>query len=471
MKIKKKVDNKERKVLIAMIVDKYVLSNIATYYSRDLFQSTAANLICQWCVRYYNKYNEAPGSKIEEIFERWSLKKKDKDLIKHLASFLSELSDEYEELQENINADYALDIARHYFNSVKLSRMIDDIEDDISDGEVDTAIQKIEAYRTIDIGMGRGIDLFQNPDVIREAFEYQSEILVQYPGALGKFFGHALERDGFISFLGPEKRGKTWWLIDLAYRAMLQKRRVAFFEVGDLSERQLVKRFCIRSAKKPIKPKTYEYPIRIKQPESRKGIAKVKHEERISKKYLSWRKAWKAMQTIQKRKMGTEHSYLKVSTHPNSSINVNQIKSMSQGWINNGWHPDIIIIDYADILDMNYYGFDGRDRIDETWKQMRRMSQELHCLVVTATQSDAASYTSKTIGMKHFSNDKRKLAHVTGMVGINRTKQEKRLGLYRLNWVVLREEDFDPMACVHVAGCLTVGNPAVKSCLFERETK
>jgi hypothetical protein len=442
---------------------------MAAYYSRDLFRSTAANLICRWCVRYYNKYNDAPGPKIEDIFERWSLKKRDKELIKHIANFLSELSDEYEDLKKEINADYALDIARQYFNSVKLAKVVDDVEDDISDGEVDKAIQKVESFRTIDVGVGRGVDLFQNPDAVREAFEHKSEILVDYPGALGKFFGYALERDGFVSFMGPEKRGKTWWLIDLAYRAMLQKKKVAFFEVGDLSERQLIKRFCIRNAKRPIRPQTYEYPKKLKPPESRKGMAKVKHKEKIAKKSLSWRRAWKEMSRTMKKKLGTKHSYLKISTHANSSINVAQIKGMVKGWINNGWHPDIIVIDYADILDMSYYGLDGRDRIDETWRQMRRMSQELHCLVATATQSDAASYTSKTVGMKHFSNDKRKLAHVTGMVGINQTKQEKRQGLYRLNWVVLREEDYNPLDCVHTAGCLKVGNPAIKSCLYERD--
>ena len=82
---------------------------------------------------------------------------------------------------------------------------------------------------------------------------------------------------------------------------------------------------------------------------------------------------------------------------------------------------------------------------------------------MTATQADAASYKQDTIDSSNFSEDKRKLAHVTGMVGINSSEAEKEFGLQRLNWIVLRESDFNSSRCVHVAGCLDVGNPAILS--------
>jgi hypothetical protein len=83
--------------------------------------------------------------------------------------------------------------------------------------------------------------------------------------------------------------------------------------------------------------------------------------------------------------------------------------------------------------------------------------------VVTATQTDADSYDAKVLKRGNFSEDKRKYAHVTGMVGINQTDREKAEGLYRLNWVVLRELEFSESKCVWTAGCLAIGNPAIVS--------
>ena len=123
----------------------------------------------------------------------------------------------------------------------------------------------------------------------------------------------------------------------------------------------------------------------------------------------------------------------------------------------------MIVIDYADILAPPHGVADTRDQINSTWKQLRALSQSTHSLVVTATQADANSYNANTIGRSNFSEDKRKLAHVTGLVGLNANSDEKECGILRLNWIVLRESAFTETQCVHVAGCLEIGNPAIRA--------
>lgn len=122
-------------------------------------------------------------------------------------------------------------------------------------------------------------------------------------------------------------------------------------------------------------------------------------------------------------------------------------------------------IDYADILDHGGASGkeDSRDRINNSWKKMRAMSQEYHCLVLTATQAKATAYNAKTMDMSHFSEDKRKFAHVTGMLGLNRTPEERAQQLTRLGWLVLRESGFEIGRNVSAAGCLSLGNPAIRS--------
>ena len=94
---------------------------------------------------------------------------------------------------------------------------------------------------------------------------------------------------------------------------------------------------------------------------------------------------------------------------------------------------------------------------------MRRLSQERHCLVVTATQANAASYDKKVLTMMNFSEDKRKMAHVTAMFGLNQTPDEKRQNLMRVGPIVIREGEFNSLNTVTVLQCLDIGRPYIGS--------
>ena len=45
--------------------------------------------------------------------------------------------------------------------------------------------------------------------------------------------------------MAPEKRGKTWLMIDIAIKALRQKANVAFFQAGDLTQSQMLRQVCI----------------------------------------------------------------------------------------------------------------------------------------------------------------------------------------------------------------------------------
>jgi intein/homing endonuclease len=257
----------------------------------------------------------------------------------------------------------------------------------------------------------------------------------------------------------------TWWLLDLAWRAMLQGRRVAFFEVGDMSEWQIMLRFMTRAAKRPLKAtdpeRPLKFPINIEHaPDS--NFAVVEHEDHHYANNLKWKEAVAASSRIIQKRNGQD--LLRLSTHANGTIGVDGLYSVLESWERDGWGtPDVVVIDYVDLLTPPHGFKESRDQINATWKGLRRMSQEYHALVVTATQADADSYTAETQTMANFSEDKRKNAHVTGIVGINQTPAEKSQGLQRLNWLAGRAFDFSPDTNCHVAGCLGIANPAILS--------
>lgn len=92
-------------------------------------------------------------------------------------------------------------------------------------------------------------------------------------------------------------------------------------------------------------------------------------------------------------------------------------------------------------------------------------------MVVTATQSDAKSYDKWLLTRDNFTDDRRKLDHVSGMIGINVQEHERANGTRRLNWVKCRDQDYNADECVHIAGCYAVADPIIKSTLEARESE
>jgi hypothetical protein len=460
MKVQHHSFDEERAVLIGMIVDKNVLGRISSKWSLPMFQSSYANKVGQWCIDYFAQYEKAPGHHIQSLFESWASDSRNKDAVETTGQFLDTLNKQYKRLAKDSNSQYVVDLAARYFNRVKLNQLTDAVSGDLIQGKTDKAVGRVVNYHKVEMGVGEGIKVFQDKDTIREAFEEQHDPLITYTDGLGKFFSDRLERDGFIAFQGPEKRGKSFWLLDIAFRAVIQKRRVAFFECGDLSRNQIMRRFMVRVARHPLYSSDVRYPLSIRHKPKHPPIIRVKHKR--FKKGLTWRTAYKACKEIVKHHKLKDA--LRLSIHFNDTLNVSGIRGMLDEWERDGWIPDVIVIDYADILNMDHPGLEGRDRIDHTWKQLRRLSQERHCLVVTATQTAARGYDAITQSQKHFSEDKRKLAHVTGMVGLNQTVKEKEKGIMRLNWIELREGWYSERQCCYVATCFELANMAVKSC-------
>jgi hypothetical protein len=252
----------------------------------------------------------------------------------------------------------------------------------------------------------------------------------------------------------------TFWLIEAGWQAMRQKKKVLFLEVGDMSQRQIMRRFMVRASRRPFRAGKVLKPTAISRDDD--GNIKVDREETDFDQDLSRQEAWRACEKVIR---GKSDMYLRLGTWPVGSLSVDGIRSLVQNEQRDGWSPDLIVMDYADLLDMGDWK-EKRHAIDRTWGRLRGLSQELHCCVLTATQADSASYAKMVLTMENFSDAKTKNAHATGIVGLNQTKDEKEQGAIRLNWVALRENDsgFTEFKCVAVAECRPLARVCTVSC-------
>jgi len=448
------MDTNLRRVVIGAITSSSVCALLSQQWSQfGLFDTAWANVIVGWCVEFWRRYGQAPGGNLEGLFQDWlESANPDEGLRIAVDTFLSGLDD-----QELTRWDesYLLDLTKQHIARTKIQKAIADAEAALDRNDIDQARRHLAAADEIGLSDGSLVKPGESFKCWREAFDVSMDRqLVRYPGPLDKFLGDAMVKGAFVSFMGPDKIGKSYVLLDLAYRAVRNGCRVAFFDTGDMTRSDVLKRLGCRAAGKPLKPGKVRYPVRVADGE-------VIYKTLEFKEGLTDIEAFRAFQ-----KATRNGDRLRICNHPNGTISIAGIANAVQCWIREeGWKPDVLVVDYADILAPVTKTRDVLESIDETWRYMRRVSQEYEMLVVTATQSSALAYKTgqQVLGKRHFSGRKTKLAHVTGMVGLNSFQGDSTRGIIRFNWIVRRDRLFSEGRIISAAGCLALSRPVVLS--------
>ena len=453
MKVERYSGNDARRILIGMVTDRSVCARIAgQWIPEGLFATRWENMIGAWAIRHQARHGTPIDRHIESVFEQWADKRDDEKTIGLVEKFLYALDDEYEK-ESPLASDYVLDLAGRHFNGVRMRQTMEAAELELEIGRVDEAGEKLSDFQRVELGAGSTIVPSQDFDAWVDAYDPdQNKPLIEFPDPFGDFVGGEFSRDSFVSFTGAFARGKSWWMLEVAYRAVKRKRRVLLLEVGDMTRRQVMRRMGQRAARRPRKDMTIDYPV------SFDDLSEGPVLEKRTLKAIDVRTAFKAW-----RKMDVGNRF-RLSVHSSGSVSAEKIAAeVSQGE-REGWVPDVVVIDYVDLLAPPAGVKDKIEQIDETWKILRRLSQDMHCLVVTASQGDTDSYTKDLIRGKNFSGSRTKNDHTTAGFGINVNDRDKDRGVTRLNWLKRRDDEFSENWQIAVAGCLAIGCPLICSC-------
>ena len=469
---------------------------------------------------YFKQHDEAPGKEgIELIF--WNqIKDIPKADAKDIEEMLSNLS-EYNE-KEPINVQYLLKETQKYFLSHQISLTANTALGLVHKGKLDEAEKLIYDYKPAVTATESSLNL--NSDIVLarvdKAFNTTHQPVITYPRQLGRFWNDQLIRGGFVSLLASDKKGKSFFLLDMAMKACSQNKKVCFFQAGDMSEASQLRRICIYLAQKsdqekycglmwePVRDCVYNqidecekedrccgcgifvgreekeirYEVTLEQ-----LITAYENEDNVDYKPCSnckeyetkpWGAVW-----IQSKDMGSEpltskeaqkeisdffikhDRHFKLSSHANGTLSIKQIEALLSTWEKQeDFVPDLIVVDYADLLVAETKEF--RHGQDEIWRGLRKISQQGgQPLVVTATQADAGAYEKNKLTASNFSEDKRKHAHITAEYALNQdTKgREKKLGIIRIGEIMMREGDFNIGNEVTVLQNLRRGRPFIAS--------
>jgi hypothetical protein len=469
----------EQKILTGVIVNtdfcRKVLPILEPYHIEILH----VRRILVWVMDYYDVHKEAPGQHIQDIYltEQQKLKPEEGQLIQE---YLSNLSRTYE-LETQVNWEFQYDRIRAYCRQKSLQVIAQKITTAAESGKVDQAEEMIREYRNVSKKTSEWYDPL-NPEVVKASLKEKERGLFKFKGALGELFGW-IHRGWTIALMGPPKRGKTSWFVEFAIQIiMLFRLRVAFVSL-EMSQTDMEIKFLRAVSASPDNPGEYRIPVwdclknqdGTCQLEQRASSVQLMDEgapipeSAASGQYVpcthckdtagwdehyspsSWYTSIAKTQTIYGEGESTArklanflgHNTIRFRCYPRFSVTLDEIESDLDDLIyNEGFIPDVVILDYLDIVNMGASKEQGRDRYDEVWKQFTRMSGEKKWVGITGTQGNKKSITSQSTQQEHITEDMRKLAHVDMLIGLSQARfsgrSEKSLGRMRLGLLLFR---------------------------------
>jgi len=443
MEITRIENDKQKMIMMSLIVSEKFCKEIIPILDIDyqLVSQTFTGFyrtVLDWISEYYKKYKTSPGKDIKQIFEtKTSTDKFEANERELIGQFIANLNDKFVR-EKNFNEDYVLDQARNYLRIANLELLQLRIDEAKANGNIDLAEALINSFKKIEKETSNInlVDVFQDVDRVIEILSEEDEYIFKWPGYLNRFIG-GLSRGSFVCVTGPGKRGKSWWLKEIALTALFQGLRVAIFNL-EMTEKEYLKRIaqnvCGEVSSKKNKEKLVQVPYFVP---GENGIENINYREykktgidtvKVRKKLVELRSMIRAGQ-------------LKIFSCPTDSLTVPGLKSELDKQVISGFSPDIIVVDFADILadtEKNEY----RHAIDKKWKQLRGLALSSHSIVVTGSHSNSGTF-KKNVGQADVSEDYRKVNHVTHMIGLNQTPVEKRAGVMRINVLANRTKYFN----------------------------
>jgi replicative DNA helicase len=495
----------EKQVLTAFIVSNDLLHDFADMTKPEYFESSYIREVVRWTLDYYRKHQEAPRTYIQQIFDYKVADKKIEAPHAHLIEqLLTELSTQFE-VQNDVNVEYHAEIIEGYFKKRELEITLNHVRSLIDEDRVDDAEVTMVGYSKI----ARTFEDFVNPfdeDVIRQTFEERNNDFFSFPGQLGEFLG-GFERGWLVGLSGPFKRGKTWYAQEFAVQAMLSFRKVMFFSL-EMSKKQMNERLYKRLTATGDEAGAYQYPIfdckynqtnRCMRPEreNRMGLNQAFEEgewEEIPPDFIPnspyqvctacrrspdldnlyfpavWYEQRRRPEYDERRialklkNLQMYFPYLQYKCYPRFSANVEDIKrDLKMIEYLHNFIPDVIVVDYADILRPEDGLIDGFQKEDRTWIALSQLAMERNCLVVTPTQVTKAGQDATQVGVKHQARWVGKLGHVDAMMALNQTEKEQNKGIMRISQIAHRHEKFSPSHNCIVLQNLDLGQPHLDS--------
>lgn len=441
-------DSLQENLLTLIAVDDENCKLVRSMVPVELFSSFLYRDIVSQCYQYIDEFGKAPKDHLPDLLE--SQLRKDDDKAKLFKSTLNSIAN----LAENLNSKFVMNRMNDFIREqqVKVSIVL-----------ASEALQKhdlISAERLILEGFKKRHAAFEPALTVLEGFDqWQRQDLDKDRINLGI---EELDRKGagptrgeWALFIAPPKAGKTWWLIHIAKRAALQRLNVLAItlEVSALVYAQRLVQSFLTVSKRQGQILIPEF--RFDHDRKLADIVKSDLGERLSLDQAA------DLKRIRRKlvKINPILDHIRIKQFPTGQLTCNQLNAYLESIGNTGFQPDVVIIDYPDLMKINPNNLRGE--LQALGKDIRGIMVERNIIGAGASQVNRASTGKKVIEATGVAEDFSKIAIADSVISYNQTMAERRASVARL-FVAAARTDEDKYQTV-VAQCYAVGQFAMAS--------
>jgi len=446
----------EKDLMVGMIVStKFAQQMVPLIDNIHILQNIHYKLIISECIDYLHKYGKSPMENMNALILGKSERSNDEygeDLL-DVWHVIRPHTEVYLERPESFNIDFYYNKCLHYLKERDLINLAEKISGLVLNDDVDMAESLVKGYKRKEKSLGAGLDMLNNKDLAEILLPNEEDGIkpvIQIPGAFGKAMGDIFYQD-IIAVGGASKKGKSWILMNFAEWAVQSNLKVAYFTL-EMNEKVAGRRIV------------QSWAGQTKHDEENVCIPFIK-DGILLKKYV--KKAGLSQTHIKRQQRVTKRNYkgsgFRVFDTNTGGCTVDGINTTLDNLRDyEDFDVNVIIIDYADILEPEPYGpKDHIASINHTWLQMKRtLAVKRNALVITASQLNRGAI-KKDGGIDNIAGNIRKFDHVSHWITLNQSEAEKKNSVMRVR-IDGRHDEFVPEDIVLLQS-LGIGRPVLDS--------
>ena len=450
MKFERTNADVEKLLLIGLITSTGFVKRMMPVFDYSYLEMSSVVWLAREVFDYYGRYQEAPGAHIQDIFNEKKARLKEEQ-AEWLGNFLAELSGRAERT-ESLNEDYLFDQCVRYFKVQALRKDIRKASELLDAGKHDQA-QRVWLDSSIIPGSGDlGIDPF-DLDTVKRFFEKEKERVSLGLGirSLDRMVGPV--KSGWLAiFMSPMKRGKSWFLIHMAVRAVMKSYGTVLFsletEVEDNAMRFWMNVGGLSSGESDVVIPYFDGD-------------KVRHET-LSYPMLNKENVVVAVNKF----MRATNPLLRIKTYPMGTAGVQEFKDyLDRLEVQQRFSPHVILVDYLGIMKAPK-GAKGRDVYNENSIALKALAQERKAIMFSAHQGSRATLEKINMSPSDMPEDIRIFGNVDALYGLMQDDWEMDEGIMRVNVLGHRHKPFTRMKQAKVLYQFSVGQSVLDDMLI-----
>lgn len=373
------------KVLSSLIKHKEFLQNIHDILDAEYFDNPAHKWVVEEILKYYYKYHAAPTMDVLSV----ETKKIENEVLK--VSVIDQLREAHK--TSNEDREYVEQEFANFCRNQQLKKAIFLLPELLNEGQYDDIRHVMDS--ALKAGQEKNIGHEYEKDVeTRYRVEQRGAVPTPWPHINDLLMGGLGGGDLGIIFGNPGG-GKSWMLTNMGAQAIKEKKNVCHYTL-ELSEDYMGKRYDSIFTGIDVQ-KIHDHRDEIKE----------------------------VVEGLQGK--------LIIKEFPMGKASISSIESHIQKCTDLGYRPDLIIIDYVDLLKSKRKSVDRKDEIDDIYVSVKGLARELKLPIWTVSQVNRAGAKDGVIEGDKAAGSYNKMMIADFAVSLSRKRQDKVNGTGRVH--------------------------------------